>query len=1078
MSGLTVFISYSHDSPEHSERVLALSERLRDDGITTQVDQYVNGTPSNGWPRWMMDRIDEADSVIVVCTETYYKRFRGHEEPGKGKGADWEGAVITQEIYDARSDTLKFVPIFFLPADEAFIPEPLRPLTHYLLDSEENYNALYDFLLGQAGVEPRPVGKLKAKERRRGVPLTFNEPAKVSDTPPRISPLRLSVTGKKFVGREQELAMLDRAWNSSGNQKINIVSLIGQGGEGKSAIALEWYLRRSRDGWQGARHVFDWSFYSQGTSAQSSASADDFFNAAFEWFGHTGEVPKDPWTKGGKLAEIITAERTLLMLDGLEPLQQPPGDYGGEFKDPAIKAFLRGVGSRNRGLCVLTSRTDITDLADFERTGGSCLRHPLFALDLNTARLLLRELGVEGPDRELDEAIAWFHGHAYDLNLLGNYLAQCTDDHDIRGWQERFPILREDERIHPVPDAAGKRAGHGRRMLRAYERWLGPQSASMGALRLLGLFDRPARSDLLDELRAEPVIEGLTDTLAELPDDEWLRTLNQLQKLGLISREAMSLAPEALITEEANVLSAAEIPDELVDSLLQRDDVPEELRKLSKSELKQLMARSLTAEKKSSANAKRPRRAVAYVVDAHPLLREHFKAELKEQHFDAWQAAHRRLFEYLCDTTPDKEEPTLEDLQPLYQAVAHGCQAGLQQEALDKVCQPRIWRRDEVYTARMLGIFGSDLGAIACFFEKPWSRISAILREPAQAFLLNNAAYCLRALGRLTEALEPIRAALQLSVTRKDWTGAAPTASNLSELELTLGEVAEAMRDAEQSVTYADRSGDAMELLQDITTHADALHQSGRRAEALERYRGAEQMQQERRTAYPLLYSLWGFRYCDLLLAAPERAAWQRMQRSEVRDERSEVSELVEMCRAVSERAAQTLKWVESWQQDVLSAALDHLTLGRAALYEVIVTATSFPLKTKNSKLKTQIDAAVAGLRRSGNIDELPRGLLTRAWLRFLEGASTGSQSAEEDLDEAFEIAERGPMRLFMADIHLYRARLFHAVKPYPWSKFDDGSEGRGPKDDLADARKLIEQCGYWRRKEELEDAEEAAKNW
>ena len=89
-----------------------------------------------------------------------------------------------------------------------------------------------------------------------------------------------------------------------------------------------------------------------------------------------------------------------------------------------------------------------------------------------------------------------------------------------------------------------------------------------------------------------------------------------------------------------------------------------------------------------------------------------------------------------------------------------------------------------------------------------------------------------------------------------------------------------------------------------------------------------------------------------------------------------------------------------------------------------------------------------------------------------------GVESAQEDLDEAWGIAERGPMRFHMADIHLYRARLFHAVKPYPWEKFPDGSEGRGPKDDLADARKLIERCGYWRRKEELEDAEEAARNW
>jgi hypothetical protein len=119
----------------------------------------------------------------------------------------------------------------------------------------------------------------------------------------------------------------------------------------------------------------------------------------------------------------------------------------------------------------------------------------------------------------------------------------------------------------------------------------------------------------------------------------------------------------------------------------------------------------------------------------------------------------------------------------------------------------------------------------------------------------------------------------------------------------------------------------------------------------------------------------------------------------------------------------------------------------------------------------------VDGLRRAGTMHHIPRGLLSCAWLRFLAGAHTGPESARADLDEAWEIAERGPMRLFMADIHLYRARLFHAVKPYPWNKNPDGTE-RGPKDDLAAARKLIEKCGYWRRKEELEDAEEAAKNW
>jgi len=46
-----VFISYSHDSDEHRERVLSLAERLRADGIETLLDQYVNGSPPQRWFR-------------------------------------------------------------------------------------------------------------------------------------------------------------------------------------------------------------------------------------------------------------------------------------------------------------------------------------------------------------------------------------------------------------------------------------------------------------------------------------------------------------------------------------------------------------------------------------------------------------------------------------------------------------------------------------------------------------------------------------------------------------------------------------------------------------------------------------------------------------------------------------------------------------------------------------------------------------------------------------------------------------------------------------------------------------------
>lgn len=172
--GTTVFISYSHDSDAHKETVLGFSERLRRDGFVTSLDQYVNGTPAEGWPRWMQDQVDNASFVLIFCTETYYRRFRGHERPGVGKGADWEGRLITQELYDDCSQSAKFVPILIDSDCEPYIPEPLRGRTFYTL-TKESYESLCDFLNGVAGFEPGPVGPPEKKKRTTAWPLEFHD---------------------------------------------------------------------------------------------------------------------------------------------------------------------------------------------------------------------------------------------------------------------------------------------------------------------------------------------------------------------------------------------------------------------------------------------------------------------------------------------------------------------------------------------------------------------------------------------------------------------------------------------------------------------------------------------------------------------------------------------------------------------------------------------------------------------------------------------------------------------------------------------------------------------------------------
>lgn len=156
---IRVFISYSHDSPEHLERVLGLSDRLRHDGIDCLIDQY-EMSPREGWPQWTMNRIEEARFVLVICTEIYHRRVRGGEESGKGLGAKWEGAIITQELYDSEANNDKFIPILFSTEDAAHIPVYLRGVARYVLD--EDYENLYRRLTHQPKYLKPALGTLRS----------------------------------------------------------------------------------------------------------------------------------------------------------------------------------------------------------------------------------------------------------------------------------------------------------------------------------------------------------------------------------------------------------------------------------------------------------------------------------------------------------------------------------------------------------------------------------------------------------------------------------------------------------------------------------------------------------------------------------------------------------------------------------------------------------------------------------------------------------------------------------------------------------------------------------------------------
>ncbi|MFM7833466.1 MAG: hypothetical protein ACKPJD_16865, partial [Planctomycetaceae bacterium] len=240
------------------------------------------------------------------------------------------------------------------------------------------------------------------------------------------------------------------------------------------------------------------------------------------------------WERGERLAGLVRQQRTLLVLDGIEPLQYPPTDTAGQagrLKDQGLQALLQGLATDNPGLCIVTSRETLTDLQNWRQSKAP--EHKVEQLELAAAIGLLRHLQLVGTDQELAAAWQAAGGHALTLQLLGRFIAEAFADRDIRHYRE---IQFE--------EADRERQGRSAfKVMIAYEKWLQQggvaRQRELSILRLTGLFDRPISHGCLQALRAAPVLPGITDGLAELSERQWQIAVNRLASIDLLSRQQL-----------------------------------------------------------------------------------------------------------------------------------------------------------------------------------------------------------------------------------------------------------------------------------------------------------------------------------------------------------------------------------------------------------------------------------------------------------------------------------------------------------------------------------------------------------
>ena len=167
-----VFISYSHDSDAHVDRVLAFADALRNDQVEAIIDRNIPNPPE-GWPHWMSHHLDTADFVLLICTKEYHDRVERRQPAGTGRGVQWEGTIIYNRIYNNPNVGDRFIPILIDGGIEDNIPMPLRGFTFYRIAdfalTDPSYEDLYRHLTGQPANPATPLGVRKVlPPRMRG----------------------------------------------------------------------------------------------------------------------------------------------------------------------------------------------------------------------------------------------------------------------------------------------------------------------------------------------------------------------------------------------------------------------------------------------------------------------------------------------------------------------------------------------------------------------------------------------------------------------------------------------------------------------------------------------------------------------------------------------------------------------------------------------------------------------------------------------------------------------------------------------------------------------------------------------
>ena len=151
-----VFISYSHDSPEHKRWVSELATRLRHNGVDAILDQWDLGL-GDDITRFMERGIVNADRVLVICTNKYVSKANAAEG-----GVGYERMIVNAELVQ-NLGTDKFIPIIRQTSGKEKTPTFLGTRVYADFRNDNQFDTECEKLIRELHeipiVEKPPLGK-------------------------------------------------------------------------------------------------------------------------------------------------------------------------------------------------------------------------------------------------------------------------------------------------------------------------------------------------------------------------------------------------------------------------------------------------------------------------------------------------------------------------------------------------------------------------------------------------------------------------------------------------------------------------------------------------------------------------------------------------------------------------------------------------------------------------------------------------------------------------------------------------------------------------------------------------------